>query len=424
MSLGRGQEAEALYKQALTQFRTVLGADHPDTLVVMENLAYVYRASKRHSKAISLCEQVLATKRKMLGPNHPATLSAANTLAYYNWLGGRIEESIVLQEQTLAARRAALGNDHTDTLISMSNLASAYLDAGRLHEGIKLHEETLAGRRETLGLEHVRTRNTVHGLAYGYSLAGRFVDAMRLNEQCLAGRRKEPGPFHSSTLTTLHNLLANYHASGQLPQSATISYLHYALLISARETARKEKLELAADVDYINDVEVLPLATGLISKDLGIATQGKDYAEGVLRAILIAGEVPDFMYLTFGCCMLARSKLEQASDAFATVLSDHLLEDGAYELNAADANELAAAYFLDLITEQQFAEHLASDKRLACLSSFYAAQRHEIEGDTIAAVTAYQRCVELGEDNSASTVRALAEWRLRTLTETASTPKD
>jgi tetratricopeptide (TPR) repeat protein len=414
-SLGRRQEAEAVYKQALTQYRTVLGADHPETLVVMGNLARVYRNVQQHGKAIELCEQILAAKRKMLGANDPATLSAANTLAYYKWLGGRIEESIVLQEETLAARRATLGNDHIETLMSMSNLASAYLDAGRLDEGIKLHEQTLVGRRQALGIDHVRTRNTMHGLAYGYYLAGRFSDALLLNEQTLAGRRKKPGPFHSDTLTTLHNVVASYQATGQLPRSASVSYLHYAVLISARETARTQNLKLAKDVDFIRNVEVLPLEIGPIPKELGITTQDKDGAEGIIRAILAEGDVPDFMYLTFGCCAIAQTKLEQANEAFTTVLTDHLQKDGTYELASPDANELAAAYFLDLVTEQQYVEHLASDKRLACHPWFYAAQRREIEGETNAAITAYQRCVELGENNAAHTVRALAQWRLQKL---------
>jgi hypothetical protein len=54
---------------------------------------------------------------------------------------------------------------------------------------------------------------------------------------------------------------------------------------------------------------------------------------------------------------------------------------------------------------------------LACFPWFYIAQRREIEGKKDEALKAYERCVELGKGDNPHTVSALAEWKLRRLTE-------
>jgi hypothetical protein len=47
---------------------------------------------------------------------------------------------------------------------------------------------------------------------------------------------------------------------------------------------------------------------------------------------------------------------------------------------------MTAAYFLDLISEHDYAWHFASDKQNVCFPYFYIAQRREIEGKMEAAI--------------------------------------
>jgi hypothetical protein len=72
----------------------------------------------------------LEKSKAKLGADHPQTLTALNNLALGYRSAGKHDLAVPLYEETLARRKATLGADHPDTLWSMHNLAGAYLDAG------------------------------------------------------------------------------------------------------------------------------------------------------------------------------------------------------------------------------------------------------------------------------------------------------
>ncbi|KAL3468778.1 hypothetical protein BJX99DRAFT_242721, partial [Aspergillus californicus] len=59
---------------------TVLGAEHPDTLTSMHNLAYTYNSIGKHGKASELMTQCATLRGRNIGPTHPDTLSSSNAL--------------------------------------------------------------------------------------------------------------------------------------------------------------------------------------------------------------------------------------------------------------------------------------------------------------------------------------------------------
>ena len=59
----------------------VLGADHPQTLVSRNNLAYAYRVAGDLGRAIPLYEQTLADSVRVLGADHPQTKIVRGNLA-------------------------------------------------------------------------------------------------------------------------------------------------------------------------------------------------------------------------------------------------------------------------------------------------------------------------------------------------------
>ena len=61
--------------------KKVLGAEHPDTLISMENLAGTYSSWGKWNKAEQLEVQVLDMKEKVLGPEHSDTLTSIENLA-------------------------------------------------------------------------------------------------------------------------------------------------------------------------------------------------------------------------------------------------------------------------------------------------------------------------------------------------------
>ena len=136
-------------------------------------------------------------------------------------------------------------------------------------------------------------------------------------------------------------------------------------------------------------------------------------AESGLREAISRAEKPaDYYFKSLGLSLLAQGKTKEARQAFQDALKDQRRDDGKYDLEKASPDGLTVAYFLDLISEEQYVNRLANDEKLACFPWFFIGQRREIEGKRDAAIKAYERCVDLDKGDYPHSVRVLAEWKL------------
>ena len=78
---GRYSEAEPLYQQSLAMHEEVLGLDHPDVAVSLNNLAFLYGEQRRYAEAEPLYKRSLAIKEKAFGPDHQDVALSLNNLA-------------------------------------------------------------------------------------------------------------------------------------------------------------------------------------------------------------------------------------------------------------------------------------------------------------------------------------------------------
>ncbi|BAD60730.1 tetratricopeptide repeat protein [Nocardia sp. FDAARGOS_372] len=218
-SVGRLDEAIPLYEQARTGQERILGPDHPETMAARNNLAYAYQSVGRLDEAIPLYEQVLTDSERILGTEHPDTLKSRSNLAYAYQSVGRLDEAIPLYEQVLTDSERILGTEHPDTLKSRSNLAYAYRSVGRLDEAIPLYEQVLTDSERILGTEHPNTLTFRSNLAFAYESTGRLEAAIPLLEQTLADRERILGDEHPHTLISRGNLAGAYQSAGRLDEA-------------------------------------------------------------------------------------------------------------------------------------------------------------------------------------------------------------
>ena len=219
---GRTAEAIPLYERALADRERLLGADHPDTLTSRNNLARVYRGAGRTAEAMALYERALADFERLLGADHPDTLQSRNNLAGAYQGAGRAAEAIPLLERNLADRERRLGADHPDILQSRNNLAVAYQAAGHPAEAITLYERALADFERVLGADHPSTLTSRNNLAGAYLAAGRAAEATPLYERTLADRERVLGADHPDTLQSRNNLGEAYQAAGRTAEAIAL----------------------------------------------------------------------------------------------------------------------------------------------------------------------------------------------------------
>ena len=218
-SVGRLAEAIDAWEELLPDCQRVLGADHPDTLTVRNNLAIAYKSVGRFGEAIELFKQVLGEREGLLGPDHPDTLAVRNNLASAYKSVGRFGEAIDAWEELLPDCQRVLGADHSVTLTVRNNLAGAYGDVGRFGEAIDVWEELLLDCQRVLGADHPVTLTVRDNLASAYRSVRRFGEAIELFERVLADRVRVLGPDQPDTLTTRNNLASAYKSVGRFGEA-------------------------------------------------------------------------------------------------------------------------------------------------------------------------------------------------------------
>ena len=72
---------EELQIQVMDMRKTLLGAEHPDTLTSIADLAKIYWNQRRWNKAEQLQIQVMDRRKNLLGAEHPHTLLYMENLA-------------------------------------------------------------------------------------------------------------------------------------------------------------------------------------------------------------------------------------------------------------------------------------------------------------------------------------------------------
>jgi eukaryotic-like serine/threonine-protein kinase len=219
---GQYRDAVELGEETLKNLREKLGPDNPHTLRTMENLAGDYRNLGRYTDALRLLETVLKSYKAKLGLDHPDALQSMNSVAMTYSEMGRHTDALTLYQETLAQCKTKLGTNNFLTLSCMNNLAGEYVYLDRNEEGLKLFEEVHPLFVSKLGRDHPLTLSISSNLAQAYISVGRQKEALPLLEQTLVQLRTRLGPGHPDTLLTMHTLGNCYSDLGRYAEALNL----------------------------------------------------------------------------------------------------------------------------------------------------------------------------------------------------------
>ncbi|WP_074785559.1 tetratricopeptide repeat protein [Roseovarius tolerans] len=153
-SLGRYEEAEGLYREALEIDRATIGEGHSNYATSLNNLALVVEAQGRYAEADGLYREVLAIDRATIGERHQTYAIGLNNLAVVVQAQGRYAEAERLYREALEIGRATLGEGHPDYATRLNNLAGVLVKQGKPEVARPLFEQALEIFRTTLPPDH------------------------------------------------------------------------------------------------------------------------------------------------------------------------------------------------------------------------------------------------------------------------------
>jgi TIR domain/Tetratricopeptide repeat/NB-ARC domain len=217
--VARYAEARDLDLDTLDRQRRVLGEDHPDTLGSASNLAVDLRLLCEMQAALELDQDTWDRRRRVLGEDHRSTLRSANNLAIDLRKLGETRAARELDQHTWDRRRRVLGEDHPDTLGSATNLAADLRLLGEVQAARELDQHTLDRKRRVLGDDHPDTLRSANNLAADLRQLGKVKAALELDQDTWDRRRRVLGEDHRDTMTSADNLAADLGALGAAAES-------------------------------------------------------------------------------------------------------------------------------------------------------------------------------------------------------------
>lgn len=152
------------------QNETVLGTEHPDAGISMNDLATVLSDLDKYEQAeekrrrgqikeLEVQKQEIETLKSALGVEYPDRLAGTGKM---RWKYKILEDLFV---QVIETRKRLIGEKHPSTLTSMAKLASTYRNQRRWEEAEELFVQVIETQKRVLGEEHPDTLTSMAELA-------------------------------------------------------------------------------------------------------------------------------------------------------------------------------------------------------------------------------------------------------------------
>lgn len=120
--LGRFDEAERLYREALALDQRHPTGNAAGMATTLNNLALLYRAQERYAAAEELYRQALRLLEEAVGPNHQDVARLLNNWAMLKLTKGEPAAALELERRAIDIAQRALPSDHPSIRVLRANL--------------------------------------------------------------------------------------------------------------------------------------------------------------------------------------------------------------------------------------------------------------------------------------------------------------
>ena len=154
---GTPASAEQLLTRALALTEKRLGREHPDLVVLLNDLSRLYLKRSAYALAEPLLHRLHAIKR-LKGEDHAEVATVLASLATVRQAIGDHDAAEQLWRRVLAIRERTLAPNHFAIATAIEHLADTCSARGKVPEALRLFRRALAMREMTLGLAHPSLR--------------------------------------------------------------------------------------------------------------------------------------------------------------------------------------------------------------------------------------------------------------------------
>lgn len=151
LRLGETEAGRATSQRALAALTELFGRDHPTTVQLAAELAYLDIEAGNAKAAIKPIEESVRVVSEVHGENHPRTLVAAGQLADVLWDAGRRKDAKAMVRDVIERSEVHLGKTHRSVADHCSQLAKWVRGERRYDEALQLYGKAIAVYEESGG---------------------------------------------------------------------------------------------------------------------------------------------------------------------------------------------------------------------------------------------------------------------------------
>src|SRR5262249_38388856 len=140
----------------------------------------------KYEEAEALFKRALTIREKALGASHAHVGQTLNNLGLVYWDQGKYVEAEDFLKHALVGREQPLGASHGDVGTTLSNLALVYRDQGKYEGAEALFKRALAIREQALGTGHPNVARTLNNMAILYKRRGESGSALAYSRKATA----------------------------------------------------------------------------------------------------------------------------------------------------------------------------------------------------------------------------------------------
>lgn len=154
---GNEAEAEECFRKALEIVDRTVGADHPDLILLLNDLTRIYLRQSAFAAAEPLLLRLLEMKRNK-GEDHPEVATVLASLATVRQALGRHESAEQLWRRVLEIRERTLAPNHFAIATALEHFGEACAARGKIREALAAFQRAHTIRERTLGGDHSSLR--------------------------------------------------------------------------------------------------------------------------------------------------------------------------------------------------------------------------------------------------------------------------
>jgi CHAT domain-containing protein/Tfp pilus assembly protein PilF len=209
---GKGDYAksEEYFLRARSVLEKAVGADHPDSLMVLYNLGIIYKEEGDYAKSKQFHRDALDGRVRVLGEDNTLVAASLTDLATVYRVTGDYTKAEEMQLRALAIREKLEGPEDPDVGQVLFNLGALYGAKKDWAKSAEVAERALRIWEKALGPDHEDIGRVLNNLSVCYAQLGEYDKAEAAILRALAITEKAAGPDNVRLIDQLESLADVY----------------------------------------------------------------------------------------------------------------------------------------------------------------------------------------------------------------------